>query len=327
MIDKKSDDIQDSKDTAWPIQPLSRARRQRSIISWVQRFFKYQFLPEKGLVNCALASAQDEIQTTNEHLLADQNKIKAVNEHLLADQSKIKAVNEHLLADQSKIRAFNEHLQSEQSYIRATNERLQGEQNLIKGGNAPERKEKKAKMEIAPGMLPKPSQDIEAVIDLAKMVPAGGIIVDVGSLLGMSASLWCIHSAASRIVCIDPWKYEPWLESFRDLYGPITKEAFLTNVPDDRIETIQGYSPSCAAGWTTPIDLYWEDADHSNPGCANSIRFWSAHVKPGGIACGHDFHLPDVKAEAEVLAAKWGSTVHHRGAVWWIRNSPETKAL
>lgn len=169
---------------------------------------------------------------------------------------------------------------------------------------------------IPPGMMNR--NDGLAVLKLAKRIPPGGVVVDVGSLLGMTAALWC-RSRASRIVCIDPWTSEPWQQSFIDLYGEITKEAFLANVPDPRIETIQGLSPACAKDWNTPIDLWWEDSAHANPDLANNVDFWSQHVKPGGIACGHDFHLPDVKSETEKLAKRWNAPLNnYGGTVWWI---------
>jgi hypothetical protein len=271
--------------------------------------------------NDHLLSDQKKIKATNDHLLADQRSIRATNDHLLADQKMIKATNDHLLSDQNKIKLLNEFLQREQEWLKAGNDRLRSGQNEGRALNAPQGKESASGLKMAPGMFS--PIDIEAIIMLAKKVRPGGTIVDVGSLLGGSASLWCIHSAAARIVCVDPWKYEPWLESFRDANGPITKEAFLANVPDKRIETIQGYSPACAEGWTDPIDLYWEDGDHNNPACAEGIGFWSRYVRPGGIACGHDYHWPDVKAEADALAARWGSTVNLFGSVWWTRNGSE----
>jgi hypothetical protein len=237
---------------------------------------------------------------------------------LLLEQAKIKALTEYLQREQDWLKTTNERLERERDRLQSANKQLLVDQHQIKGGNELEHRDKR--LEMASGLLS--AIDIEAVTELAKLVPAGGIIVDVGSLIGMTASLWCIHSAASRIVCIDPWELIPSLESFMKANGPTTKETFLANVPDDRIETIQGYSPSCAEGWTTPIDLYWEDGDHSNPTAANSIRFWSSHVKPGGIACGHDYHLPDVKAEADALSTKWASTLHLFGSVWWVRRGP-----
>jgi hypothetical protein len=287
--------------------------------------------------NAHLLDDQRDINATNAHLLDDQHDINATNAHLLAEQQHIRATNEHLLADQHKIKLLNEYLLREQDWLKQANKRLHAKQDIteevdrlhaeqyITGiANAPEPKGIGAKMKMAPGMFEK--VDIEAIAMLAKMVPAGGTIVDIGSLLGASASLWCIFSPAARIVCIDPWKYIPFLEPYRAAFGPITKDAFLANVPDERIEAIEGYSPYCAEKWSDPIDLFWVDADHINPACADGIRFWSSFVKQGGIACGHDYHLGDVKSEADALARRWGSKVQLFGSVWWTRNETSTLA-
>lgn len=285
--------------------PVRRSFARRAL-GWIKRQVKNRLLPKAWLVVS---------------LTPEQERLKATTDHLLAEQQAIRATNEHLLSDQYQIKAHNEYLQREQDWLRAKNEKLQAEQDKLTGAKPPE-PEDPTKMKMAPGMMSK--FDIEGVTELAKQVPAGGTIVDVGSLLGLSTSLWCIHSSAARIVSIDPWKYEPWLESFRAANGPITKEAFLANVPDPRVETIQGYSPQCAKGWTAPIDLYWEDGDHINPGCGEGIRFWSSFVKPGGIACGHDVHLRDVRTEAEALAARWGAELKIFGTVWSVRRPLES---
>lgn len=275
--------------------------RKRTVGPWVKRQLEYWLGSKAPPVIAFLVACHDVIGA------------RAVYARLLSDQQKIRAANAQLLADQATIKAHNEYLEHERDWLSWTNEQLRAQQAVL----MPAASEPEAKLKIAPGLLSR--MDMDAITSLAKMVPAGGTIVDVGSLLGMSASLWCIHSSARRIVCVDPWQYEPWLKSFRDANGPITKEAFLAYVPDERIETIQGYSPACAAGWNDPIDLYWEDGDHNNPACAASIRFWSRYVKPGGIACGHDYHWSDVKAEADALAAEWGATLQLFGTVWWIR--------
>jgi hypothetical protein len=169
---------------------------------------------------------------------------------------------------------------------------------------------------LPPGMLAE--IDMAAIAQLAKEVPAGGVIVDVGSLAGRTTTLWCHFSQAGRIISIDPWVDQPSNESLRNS-GASIRETFLQNVTDKRVASIQGFSPGCARNWAEPVDLYWEDGDHCNPACAAGIGFWSEHVKPGGIACGHDYHLVDVKATADALATRWGAELHLFGSVWWIR--------
>lgn len=169
---------------------------------------------------------------------------------------------------------------------------------------------------LPPGMLSE--IDMAAIAHLARLVPPGGLVVDIGSLAGRTTTLWCLYSQAGRIVSVDPWEDQPWNESLRAA-GASIRETFLRNVTDKRVEPMQGFSPACAAGWTDPIDLYWEDGDHSNPTCTDSIGFWSAHVRPGGIACGHDYHIVDVKSTVDALAARWKAELNLFGSVWWMR--------
>lgn len=160
--------------------------------------------------------------------------------------------------------------------------------------------------------------DMAAIAHLAKQVPPDGLIVDIGSLVGCTTTLWCLYSQAGRIVAIDPWDDQPWNVGLR-AEGASIRETFLRNVTDRRVASIQGFSPACAENWAEPIDLYWEDGDHSNPTCTNSIGFWSNHVKPGGIACGHDYHIVDVKSTVDALAARWKAELNLFGSVWWMR--------
>jgi predicted O-methyltransferase YrrM len=213
------------------------------------------------------------------------------------DWAIIKSTRERLARDRAFTEGLNDYLRRERDW-------------LAQGGTfqAPEN--------LPPGMFS--DIDMAAIADLAKRVPVGGTIVDIGSLVGRSTTLWCRYSQAGRIVCIDPWEDHPWTMPLLTHDGSV-KDNFIANVTDPRVEAIQGFSPECANNWNAPIDLYWEDGDHSNPTCAASIGFWSRYVKPGGIACGHDYHIPAVKAEARSLASRWNSELHLFGSVWWVR--------
>jgi len=69
------------------------------------------------------------------------------------------------------------------------------------------------------------------------------------------------------------------------------------------IKLFQGESPNICAGWTTPIDLYFEDAQHGNPALQSNINFWIKHIKPNGFIVGHDYNdsFPDVVSEFNFL--------------------------
>jgi hypothetical protein len=250
-------------------------------------------------------------KSTQERLARDQAFIKSESERLARDQALIQSASERLARDQALIQSASERLARDQAVAEELNSYLRRERDWLAQGGSFESPEK-----LPPGMFS--DIDMAAIADLAKRIPAGGTIVDIGSLAGRSTALWCIYSQAGRIVCIDPWEDRPWTEPLCP-DGRSIKDNFLHNVTDKRVEIIQGYSPACAKHWKDPIDLYWEDGDHSDPVCTESIRFWSEFVRPGGIACGHDYHLVDVKSAADALAARWGSELHLCGSVWWVR--------
>lgn len=161
---------------------------------------------------------------------------------------------------------------------------------------------------------------------LAATVPAGGVIVEVGPLFGRST--YAIANAAphAAVYSIDTWETAPWIEKYRGKTGnvlPFGVDAFRTYTRDcANITPIKGFSPDVVADWDKPIDLYFEDAIHGNPGLKDNLDFWLRHLKPGGVICGHDYTLrfPDVKREADRIARDWATKIEVVGSIWAIRH-------
>jgi hypothetical protein len=171
-------------------------------------------------------------------------------------------------------------------------------------------------------------EDLISMARVAKLVPPGGTIVETGSLFGRSAFVWSMNADPSvRVVCIDPWVREQWIidlvEARQNPVMPFSIEAFRHYTRDCRnVRAIQGYSPAVVEGtWSEPIDAYFDDSDHSEPGLGRNWNFWIPWVKPGGIVCGDDFYegSPDVVARAEKLARDWRVPLNRRELFWWVR--------
>jgi hypothetical protein len=165
--------------------------------------------------------------------------------------------------------------------------------------------------------------ELHQIIELAQAVPENGVIVEVGSLYGLCSWHLAKHCAPSvTLFCIDPWERRPWIiEQVEEPQKapPFSRAAFEEYTADcDNIVAVQGYSPQVARGWHLPIDLYVEDAVHTNPTLAVNIKFWSSRVKPSGIVSGHDYTLiwPDVIQEVNTLAKKWTSRVTLTDTFW-----------
>ncbi|WP_237213222.1 glycosyltransferase 61 family protein [Falsiroseomonas oryziterrae] len=183
--------------------------------------------------------------------------------------------------------------------------------------------------------IPGQMTDVELLrlIELAQAVPPGGVIVEVGSLYGLSAWHMAKHcSPGTRVFCIDPWQRVKWI--IHGVEGPQSappfgRAAFDAFTADcDNIVAIQGYSPEVARDWSLPVDLFVDDAVHTNPALAENIAFWSEHVKPGGVIAGHDYarRWPDVITEAEKLAARYGTRVECFDSLWSVKK-PDPDAV
>jgi hypothetical protein len=148
--------------------------------------------------------------------------------------------------------------------------------------------------------------ETKAIELTASLVPEKGVIVEVGSLLGLSSWIWAKSADPSvTVYCIDPWESQGSGGNFGKLAESrgqrFTKEQFLKNVADcTNIVALQGYSPKDFQDWTRTIDLYFEDAVHTDPTLTANIGFWSHHLNINGILCGHDFldRFPDIVREA-----------------------------
>ncbi len=160
---------------------------------------------------------------------------------------------------------------------------------------------------------------------LAAQVPKGGRIVEIGPFYGRSTRVMAEANPGAQITSIDTFEDAPWTRRYAARHRGIPRfgpEAFARYTRDlPNVTALRGASPSVARGWDTPIDLYFEDAVHGNPVLAENIAFWTGHLKPGGIACGHDYTLrfPDIKREVDARAAAWGAEVALVGSLWALR--------
>lgn len=169
-------------------------------------------------------------------------------------------------------------------------------------------------------------QDIERLQYLGSLVPPGGVMVEIGSFKGQSAT--ALLSAADPTVhlfCIDPWTLEerPYLSMFNTMD---TFVAFRQNIMplQQQITQIVGWPVRVAAHWNTLIDLLFIDAvkeyDLINP----IWRAWVPFVKVGGWIASHDyvdtpghvFYFPGVLRSIAELVKPITDSHHEVGYLW-----------
>jgi predicted O-methyltransferase YrrM len=160
---------------------------------------------------------------------------------------------------------------------------------------------------------------------LASMVPAGGRIIEVGPFYGRSTNAMARANPEALITSIDTFEDVEWTDRYASQYQEIPKfgrdafDHFTKDLPN--VTAIQGFSPDVVSDWSDPVDMYFEDAIHGNPGLKANMDFWIDRLKPGGIVCGHDYTMrfPDIKREADAWAKTWGAKLEVVGSLWAIR--------
>ncbi len=167
--------------------------------------------------------------------------------------------------------------------------------------------------------------ELKAIALVARLVPANGNIVEVGSLLGLSSWVWAKNADPSVTVnCIDPWELEIGAGNFAEIakvHGQVfSKNQFLDNLSDfPNIVAHQGYSPRDFQHWNQSVDLLFEDSVHSDPILKENLDFWASKLRgDDSIICGHDYSpkFPDVIQNVDRIATSRGYEKIVFGTFW-----------
>lgn len=168
-------------------------------------------------------------------------------------------------------------------------------------------------------------KDVEVMKRLARDVPQGGLIVEVGSWMGQSTQIWCQNTKA-RVIAIDKWAWMP-----KEYTGPHADKVDLKGDPFAQFKAFTAHlhnleimrRPSSGGDWREPAaDLVFIDAMHQNPWIHDDIAYWLPKVKPGGVLCGDDYskNFPDVIKEADAIARQIGVPLQKLGQkIWFVR--------
>jgi predicted O-methyltransferase YrrM len=132
---------------------------------------------------------------------------------------------------------------------------------------------------------------------LASQIPQGGIVVEIGTNEGKSASFMgfgLLHAGntTARVHCVDLWDLGGPTQQV-NYRGPYKEGRFLQNCVrlglTDILVPHKAESVAFAKDWNLPIDLLFIDAGHTYEAVSADYYAWRGFLKPGGCIAFHDY--------------------------------------
>lgn len=147
-------------------------------------------------------------------------------------------------------------------------------------------------------------QERKLLSELAKQVPAGGTILEIGCLYGGTTAVLAISNPKAKIFSMDNFSWTP------DGYPKSSKQRFEQNLHDlgiNNVVCIEGDSKVLVSHWhNRPIDLLWIDGGHSFTYVYSDLFNYSQYAK---VIALHDYKNPSwdtIEKAIEVFLRKYG---------------------
>ncbi|MDQ1738526.1 MAG: hypothetical protein QOE53_178 [Pseudonocardiales bacterium] len=121
--------------------------------------------------------------------------------------------------------------------------------------------------------------------DEARRVPAGGLIVEIGSHQGRSTVVLAAAAPQAKVIAIDPFVGGAMFG------GLATRDRFEANLVRaglvEQVELRQARSTELRPSWTEPVSFLYIDGKHDYWTLSDDLR-WSEFLPDGGRLCIHD---------------------------------------
>ena len=186
------------------------------------------------------------------------------------------------------------------------------------------------------------SSDVEGWCDyrslyssIAKALPDGAQVVEIGSWQGQSAIHLCQRlqdiNKPAVVHCVDTFLGEQEQPAHVDIvagHGGTVLHVFKDNIAAagvaDMIQIHQGDSAESAADFADgTLDFVFIDAAHDYDSVVKDLAAWWPKLKPGGIFAGHDYPWHEVKKAVHEHADANGYEVAQMGRCWIKVNNPQ----
>lgn len=170
--------------------------------------------------------------------------------------------------------------------------------------------------------------ELEFLDATARSLPAGAVIVEVGSWKGRSTVVLCeaARKTGATVWAVDHFSGDAEL---RDEHGTIERDSVRAEFDRNTrgyecLRVLEADSVSAADHFDDgSVDWVFIDADHSYRAVVADIAAWSPKVKRGGLISGHDYGRSGV---TDAVRRSFRS-VERADSIWYTRERPRTRPL
>ena len=164
--------------------------------------------------------------------------------------------------------------------------------------------------------------------DIARALPDGATIVEIGSWQGQSIIWLCQRlqdlGKSATVHCVDTWRgeqYQPEHLAIVEAHGGSMLNTFRRNIEAagvaDMIQITIGDSAECAAKFEDGIaDFIFVDAAHDYESVTKDLAAWYSKLKPNAIWAGHDYPWHEVEKAVHEHADAHDYNVAGIGRCW-----------
>jgi hypothetical protein len=136
----------------------------------------------------------------------------------------------------------------------------------------------------------------EKIWELAKEVPFGGDILEIGALYGGTTSVLAMGAPVCNVTSVDEFSWTP--PGYPATSAKLLQEN-LDKLGIKNVSIIEADSRNVGITWNTPLDLLWIDGGHSYEFVYADLVNFGPHAK---VIALHDFdnpHWPDIRQAVE----------------------------
>lgn len=148
---------------------------------------------------------------------------------------------------------------------------------------------------------------------------------EIGVRHGETAEYLLKQNPGLRLILVDP--YLPYIDlehTYTQAEQDGIKIGALTRLQPFADKVTWRYLPSLEAAklaFPGSLDFVFIDAKHTYAAALSDIMGWHEKVRKGGVLCGHDYYMDDVRKAVDLYASTYGRDVHHvdnPADLWYI---------